>query len=494
MISANYGNLELAEEIHKDWFRFIGGMPAEVVFVENGSPLRGQTALYQGVKAGWITKLLSIRPGTFDIGKHQAFIAEVSALAMATRQHALLYHLDVLVSRRGHEDWLVDAQNKLRDPGVFAIGGSFNAPSKVAEHDADWYLSTKLSGNFALLPRDRYRDAWLHVAESFLRSGYREEHPFPEVARRRFMMEVGLEQLLQTRAWRTMVRRETRNWSILHTNLNGAELAAARERLLQQRGIAPFLNAGDEPVLATEGTKLTYFGQPEVSRTRQLRIVLGASPIGPLYRRILRRRDAPSVEETEPPTVRELAHQSGTWLDQLAVVLWVDDTRDLQARLQALYAALGGRPGQVVGLLPVAAEGADQAWEAHVNGATDKLLVSRSLPVGGGISLHTMVDHGVLAHAHCPEYLLCRASALDTLSEWLPSARTALVDSSRKQRVSFPHGGPLELAGAVVHRRADLIAELEGELHQAPMLGGVTTPAPAFADRSLARRAAQGAA
>ncbi|HVZ33193.1 MAG TPA: hypothetical protein VG963_12255, partial [Polyangiaceae bacterium] len=189
MISANYGNASLAEASHRDWFRFLGGQPREVAFVENGSPLPEQATLFEGVRSGWLTKLLSVRPGTFDVGKHQAYIAEVSALAMATRPLALLYHLDVLAAQRGHDDWLVDAAARLRDPAVFAVGGSFNAPSKAAELSADFYLSKKLSGNFALLPRARYQEAWLRAAGSFLRSGYRDPHPLP-APERRFLMEV----------------------------------------------------------------------------------------------------------------------------------------------------------------------------------------------------------------------------------------------------------------------------------------------------------------
>lgn len=470
MISANYGNLEHAEVIHRDWFTFLGGQPAEVVFVENGSPLTGQAALYAGVKQGWITKLLSVRPGAFDIGKHQAFIAEVSALAMATRSYALLYHLDVLVSRRGHDDWLVDAQQRLRDPKVFAIGGSFNAPSKIAEHDGDWYVSDKLSGNFALLPRTRYQDAWLRVAGSFLRSGYREEHPLP-VAARRFVMEVGLEQLLESSEWRTLVRRETSDWSILHTNLSGPELAAARERFFEGEGLAPYLNAGDAPTVKEYGKQLKYFGQPGEPLVKRMRVAIGASALGPLYRRILGRAEKRAAEEAEPPTLRELAARSRGVLDDLSLVIWIDEPAALATGLEKLYRALGGRPAQVIGLVAVGAHEVDRAWQAHVDGATDKLLVSRTLPVGGGISRETMLDHGVYAHAHCPSYLLCRASALQGAPSWAPRVLEHLHDDRSHGMLSFPEGVPLAAAEAAVQRRSELLAEIEARTSRSGVVG-----------------------
>jgi hypothetical protein len=471
MISANYGNLELAEAIHKDWFRFLGGEPAEVVFVENGSPLRGQTTLFEGVKHGWIDKLLSVRPGVFDIGKHQAFIAEVSALAMATRPFALLYHLDVLVSRRGHDDWLFDAQQRLRDLSVYAIGGSFNAPSKSAEYDEDWYLSKKLSGNFALLPRTRYQDAWLNVAGSFVRSGYREEHPLP-VPARRFLMEVGLEQLLESGDWRTMVRRENRDWRILHTNLNGPGLAAARQRALDGQGVDDYLNAGDAPTVTEHGKDLKYFGQPEVSLARKLRIAVGASPVGPLYRKLLGRHTLPPIpEEMEPPTLRELAGRGKGPLDQLSVVVFVDEPSALGPGLEALYTALGGRPAQIVGLVSAHDTNVDRAWQAHVEGCTDKLLVSRSLAAGARISCETLVDHGVFAHAHCPSYLLCNASALASARTNAPRLLEHLHDRRASGLLSFPEGTALERAELAVCTRSELLAEAESAGHHNAVVG-----------------------
>lgn len=471
MISANYGNLELAEAIHKDWFRFLGGEPGEVVFVENGSPLRGQTTLFEGVKQGWIDKLLSVRPGVFDIGKHQAFIAEVSALAMATRPLALLYHLDVLVSRHGHDDWLVDAQQRLQDPKVYAIGGSFNAPSKSAEYDEDWYLSNKLSGNFALLPRTRYQDAWLNVAGSFVRSGYREEHPLP-VPARRFLMEVGLEKLLEKNEWRTMVRRETRDWSILHTNLNGPALAEARERALSGEGVDDYLNAGDAPTVTEHGKDLKYFGQPEVSLARRVRIAVGASPVGPLYRKLLGRRMLPPIpEEMEPPTLRELASRSKGPLDQLSVVVFVDDPGALKAGLEALYTALGGRPAQVVALVSAQHPEVDRAWQTHVDGATDKLLVSRALPPEARIARETLVDHGVFAHAHCPGYLLCNASALTSAAANAPRLLEHLQDSKATGLLAFPEGAALDVADLAVHSRIELLTDAERAGHQNAAVG-----------------------
>jgi len=491
MISANYGNLELAEAIHKDWFGFLGGEPGEVVFVENGSPLRGQTTLFEGVKQGWIDKLLSVRPGVFDIGKHQAFIAEVSALAMATRPLALLYHLDVLVSRRGHDDWLVDAQQRLQDPNVYAIGGSFNAPSKSAEHDEDWYLSKKLSGNFALLPRTRYQDAWLNVAGSFVRSGYREEHPLP-VPARRFLMEVGLEQLLEQRDWRTMVRRENRDWSILHTNLNGPALAAARDRARSGEGVDDYLNAGDAPTVTEHGKDLKYFGQPGLSLTRKLRIAIGASPVGPLYRKLLGRHTLPPIpEEMEPPTLHELASRGKGPLDQLSVVVFVDEPSALKAGLEALYAALGGRPAQVVGLVSAQHAEVDRAWQAHAEGVTDKLLVSRSLAAGARITRETLVDHGVFAHAHCPGYLLCNASALTRAAAHAPRLLEPLREGKTSGLLSFPDGAALEQADLAVHTRIDLVIEAERAGHPSAVVGIADLPdQPSQSNGLSARRGA----
>jgi hypothetical protein len=467
MITANYGNLELAEAIHKDWFRFLGGPPGEVVFVENGSPMPGQAALFEGVKNGWITKLLSVRPGAFDIGKHQAFIAEVSALAMSTKRNVLLYHLDVLVSRRGRDDWLVDADRRLQNPSVYAIGGSFNAPSKSSDYDDEWYLSKKLSGNFALLPRTRYQESWLRVAGSFLRSGFREEHPLP-IPARRFIMEVGLEQLLESRDWRTMVRRESRDWIVLHTNLNGPALAEARERFFAGEGVERYLNAGDELALPDNGLKLKYFGQPGVPLLKQARIALGASPLGSFVRKLRGRELPPSPDEVEPPTLRELASRTTQPRDQLSVVIWIDDANALKSGVDALTRALGGRPAQVIGLVSALDGAVDRVWQAHVDGSTDKLLVSRSLLAGQGMSTATLIDHGVFAHAHCPTYLLANASALESAAAWVPQALASVSSGP----IYDPAGSSLDHARFALLKRDVLLADLEAQTG-APVIVGV---------------------
>lgn len=492
MISANYGNLPLAEAIHRDWFRFLGGMPGEVVFVENGSPFDGQALLYEGVKKGWITKLLSVRPGVYDIGKHQAYIAEISALAMATRPLLLLYHLDVLVARQGYDDWIVDAHKQLHDPKVFAMGGSFNAPAKCADYDADHYLSKKLSGNFALLPRQRYQESWLRIAGDFLRSGFRDEHPLP-VATRRFVMEVGLERMLNGADWHTRVRRESPRWSVFHTNLNGHELAAARQRFLTGQGIDRYLNSGDVLMRGDNEFKVKYFGQPEPSAIKQLRVAVGASALGPIYRRILGRPSRPSEQdEVEPPTLRDLTQTRHSPIDDLAVIVWVDDPKQLASGLASLYAGLGGRPGQVVALVSAHHADADKAWKAHVDGSTDKLVVSRSLKVGEGPTVAAMVEHGVFAHAHCPSYLVCRASSLSDVMRWLPQAMSRLEsEHDVASRISFPDGVPMIEAEGVVQKRRDLLAKLEASLQVSPVVGA---PAPRFESPDASDKKKRGAA
>ncbi len=467
MISANYGNVAQAETIHRDWFRFMGGQPGEVVFVENGSPLDGQATLFEGVKQGWITKLLSVRPGALDIGKHQAYVAEISALAMATRRLALLYHLDVLVAQRGHDDWLLEATEQLRDPNVFAVGGSFNAPSKAAELSRDFYLSKKLSGNFALLPRARYQEAWLRIAGDFLRSGYRDAHPLPG-PERRFLMEVGLEKLLASRDWHTVVRRESSDWAVFHTNLNGGELEAARERFLRGEDVAPCLNAGDEVLGPDNRFKHKYFGQPDISLSRQLRVAFGATLLGRASRRLRGRRWDAAGAEGDAPNVGELAGDSTTLLDRLALVVWVDTPSSLASGLDAFYATLGARPRQVVALASAQDPAVDLAWRAHADGATDKLLVSRSLPAGAGPSFATLADHGVFAHAHSPIYALCRASALPALAS---SLLRALKEGSMTSSLALPEGAPLGRAQGFVRRRRDLLAELEARTQSVPVLG-----------------------
>jgi hypothetical protein len=193
----------------------------------------------------------------------------------------------------------------------------------------------------------------------------------------------------------------------------------------------------------------------------------------------------------EPPTLRELASRAKGPLDQLSVVVFVDEPGALASGLEALYAALSGRPVQVVGLVSAHDAEVDLAWQAHVDGVTDKLLVSRGLVAGARIARETLVDHGVFAHAHCPHYLLCNASALAGVVSHVPRLLEHLRDGKASGLLTFPEGPPLEQADLAVHTRSELLADAERAGHKNPVVGvGVLADQPSQSNGAPARRGA----
>jgi len=304
-------------------------------------------------------------------------------------------------------------------------------------------------------------------------------------------MEVGLERMLADGDWHTRVRRESPRWSVFHTNLNGEQLAAARTRFLTGQGIDAYLNSGDVLMRQDNEFKVKYFGQPSPSAIKQLRVAVGASALGPIYRRILGRPTRPSEQEAaDPPTLGDLTRTRHSPLDDLAVVVWVDDPKQLASGLASLYAGIGGRPGQVLALVSAQDPAVDAAWQAHVDGCTDKLVVSRSLAPGEGPSVRAMVEHGVFAHAHCPSYLVCRASALADVTRWLPQAMSRIEsDHDLASRISYPDGVPMPEAEGLVQKRRDLMQKLEASQRVSPVVGA---PAPSFSapDASNGKRGA----
>jgi hypothetical protein len=71
MITANYGDASLLQDVLGDWFAFLGGKPRQVIVLDNGANAATREATYACFKDGLIDKLLLIAPDDPDVGKHQ---------------------------------------------------------------------------------------------------------------------------------------------------------------------------------------------------------------------------------------------------------------------------------------------------------------------------------------------------------------------------------------------------------------------------------------
>jgi len=285
MVTANYGEGLVFADIINDWFELLGGKPSEVVIVDCGSDRETQTVYWKMFQEGLIDKLQLIHPDSDDFGRDKGYIKEYTAGAIASKPYLLVFKTDTIPYRKGHDGWLEEAISYLDRDDVFAIGGSYNLPSK--HHDAwpGWYFSHKCSYNFALMKRSTFMAAAHEFANNFILSGFKGENPAAATGQDRYFIEVAFEQYIQRHQVYSLIKVEDPNWTVFHTNTHGERLKQIRQKYLARDDIERFMNAGcsdEEP----EPAEALYYGLPpkEVGLMKKVRIAFGQSTFGSQWR------------------------------------------------------------------------------------------------------------------------------------------------------------------------------------------------------------------
>jgi hypothetical protein len=287
LVAANFGNGLIYKDILLDWFRFLGGKPGEVVVVDGGSDINTQIVYWELYRDGLIDKLQVIQPHHQDNDKETCYIQEYTAGAIARKPYILFFKIDTLPYREGHDNWLEEAINYLDRDDVFAVGGSFNLPSKLHDAWPGWYFSYKCSLNFSLMKRSRFMAAMHELAGSFITSGFKGENPGEAIGlgKGRYLVEVAFEEYIQRHKMYTLCKIEDPTWTVFHTNTLGERLKKTREKYFARKDIKRFMNVGfsdEEPNPA----KAIYYGKPPVPIVKSLQIMFGASPLGPYWREL----------------------------------------------------------------------------------------------------------------------------------------------------------------------------------------------------------------
>ncbi|HLO48782.1 MAG TPA: hypothetical protein VK211_10250 [Kamptonema sp.] len=285
LISANFGNGLVFRDILTDWFNFLGGKPGEVVVVDGGSNAETQTVYWDLFQAGMIDKLQVIQPNHEENDKDLCYIQEYTAAAIASKPYLLLFKIDTLPYREGHENWLEEAIDYLENSEVFAIGGSFNLPSKHHEAWPGWYFSDKCSFNFTLIKRSTFMAAVHEFGSSYIISGFKGTNPAQGTEQARFWLEVALEQYIKRHDVYTLCKVEDPTWTVFHTNTNGELLKETRQKYLNRKDINRFMNAGfsDEERFPD---RAIYYGQKPIGLIKKVRILFGKSVAGAYWRRL----------------------------------------------------------------------------------------------------------------------------------------------------------------------------------------------------------------
>ncbi len=289
LVTNNFGDALVFADILLDWFRFLGGKPGEVVVVDCGSDRETQTIYWNLFKEGLIDKLQLIQSNHEDNygGIESGYKKEYTAGAIASKPYLLWFHVDTLPYREGHDNWLEESISYLERDDVFAVGGSFNLPSK--HHDAwpGWYFSDKCSLNFALMKRSTFMKATHEFAGPYIMAGFKGENPAEVMVpgKARYLFEVAFEEYIQRNKMYTLCKVEEPTWTVFHTNTHEERLKKTREKYLARKDIERFMNAGfsnEEP----RPDRAIYYGQPPIGIIKRLRIMFGRSPVGPYWQQL----------------------------------------------------------------------------------------------------------------------------------------------------------------------------------------------------------------
>jgi hypothetical protein len=216
-----------------DWITFLGGRPAEIVYVDGGSGPRTTRVLARLVNQGLIDRLELLNPRSWENSFHRCYIQEQHAGMMARSPYIMFAKPDILPLRHGHDGWLSEDLSLLDDPAVFAVTMShlIDPPrSQRGIYDVHDFASL----NFSLMKRSAFREALSSQIGPFIEQGFRGEFPSHiqcEERYRRALVEWAWQEHCRTRNLITLARRESRDWMIFHANKYNRKLLALRAKM-----------------------------------------------------------------------------------------------------------------------------------------------------------------------------------------------------------------------------------------------------------------------
>lgn len=236
----------------EDWIEFLGGRPAEIVYVDGGSGAETLKEL-QGLKDdGLIDTLHLTAPDAWENHRDRCYIQEYRAGALCTRELILFVKLDTLAYRRGHDGWLEEEARQLDDPGVFAISLP-GAPAPISRWlgmRGEYQSSDFVSLCYALMKRSEFERACREQMGEFIDSQFRGEYP-PHIAARPDVTP-GLRRALVELLWTEHCRRhgqvalarcQSVDYQINHVNVWGPALLPVRAAFRRREDVEWILDS-----------------------------------------------------------------------------------------------------------------------------------------------------------------------------------------------------------------------------------------------------------
>lgn len=284
LVSANFGDGQAIPDVLEDWFRFLGGKPGEVVFVDGGSDHETQQVCWDLFTQGVIDKFQVIQSYHPENRRDACYVQEYYAGALASKPNVLFCKMDTLPFREGHKDWVAEALAFLERDDIFSFGGGLSLPH---DHHPAWegyYFSHVCSLNFALMKRKRFMGALHETANEYLLAGFTGENPSISWGPR-YLVEYSFAEYIKRHGCYNLVKIEDETWTIFHTNSHGADLVQTRENYYARQDVTRYMNM---TLLSTEEMPVwkRYYGKKPPGMLRRLRYRLGSSRLGPPWRKL----------------------------------------------------------------------------------------------------------------------------------------------------------------------------------------------------------------
>lgn len=236
---SGFGDAGAHRQVLLDWFEFIGGRPAEVVYVDGGSAPSTGRRLAALLHEGLLDKLELLNPASWENSFHRCYIQEYQAGALATRPYICFVKPDMLPMRRGSDSWLAEDMGVLRRSGVFAVTTThlIDPPSR---REAGYNVYDFCSLNFSLMKRSSFQAAMRGQIGAFIDRGFRGEFPSHikcEEKFRRALIEWAWQRHCIDHGLVTLARPESADWTIFHINKYGRKLLEYRRHFRDRHGI-----------------------------------------------------------------------------------------------------------------------------------------------------------------------------------------------------------------------------------------------------------------
>ncbi|MEK6704116.1 MAG: FkbM family methyltransferase [Planctomycetota bacterium] len=222
----------------EDWIEFLGGRPAEIVYVDGGSGAQTLAEL-EGLKAAGLIDTLHLTPAdAWENHRDRCYIQEHRSGALCTKELVLFVKLDTLAFRRGMDGWLAEEAAALDDPGVFAISlpGAPAPISRCLGMRGAYQSSDFVSLCYALMKRSEFDRACREQMGEFIDSGFRGEYPAQIAARpeippglRRALVELLWTEHCRRHGLVALARPQSLEYQINHVNIWGADLLPVRD-------------------------------------------------------------------------------------------------------------------------------------------------------------------------------------------------------------------------------------------------------------------------